>query len=278
MKILVTGGCGFIGSNLVDKLVAAKHKVIVIDTLVNGKLSNLNIFAPLIREDIRNKKLINQLKYEKFDLIYHIAALPRIKPSFEEPRDFIDVNTTGTLNMLELAKVSNSKFVYAGSSSAYFDIFANPYAYSKYIGEQHAILYNKLFSVSTAIARFFNVYGPRHLMDGPNANVIGIFEKQKLTNQPLTVTGDGQKRRDFTHVSDICEGLYRIGQQTWSGQYFDLGRQHNHSIIDVANMFNPKEIKFIEARIGEAETTLANLENTKKLLNFEPKINLKEYI
>lgn len=278
MKILLTGGCGFIGSNLYEKLESTGNNVIILDNLCNGKLSNVKHDASIIVGDIRNKKLITELIHEKFDVIYHIAALPRIKPSFDNPREFIDVNTTGTINILELARLSNSRFIYAGSSSAYFDVMANPYAYSKWVGEQHCILYNKIYGVSVAIARFFNVYGPKHLRDGPNANVVGIFEKQKIDNKPLTVTGDGTKKRDFTHVFDICEGLYRMKDNYWKAEYFDLGRQNNHAIIDVANMFKPNGIQFIDPRPGEAENTLANCENTKKLLNFEPKLNLSDYI
>ena len=278
MKILVTGGCGFVGSNLCEKLVDSKHNVVVLDNLSTGKISNLNNKVSFIAGDIRNVQLINRLKTDGFDLIYHIAALPRIKPSFENPREVIDVNTTGTVNMLELAKVSGSKFVYAGSSSAYFDVLANPYSYSKYIGEQHSILYNKLFGVSVAIARFFNVYGPRHLTEGENANVLGIFETQKKNGKPLTVPGDGSKRRDFTHVHDICDGLIAMGEKIWNAEYFDLGRQNNYSIIEVANMFKPEKIEFIPARKGEAETTLACIDKSKELLGFNPKRNLPDYI
>lgn len=154
MKTLVTGGCGFVGSNLTDKLIDLNHEVVVLDNLSTGKISNLNKNVSFISGDIRNKDLINKLKFDKFDIIYHIAALPRIKPSFSNPREVIDVNTTGTVNMLELAKISEAKFVYAGSSSAYFDVFANPYSYSKWIGEQHCEMYNKIFGVSVGIARF----------------------------------------------------------------------------------------------------------------------------
>jgi UDP-glucose 4-epimerase len=278
MKILITGGCGFIGSNLTDKLIEHGHDVVVLDNLSTGKISHLNKNAKFIGSDIRNQEFIKLLEKDKFETIYHIAALPRIKPSFENPREVIDVNTTGTLNLLELARKSNCKFIYAGSSSAYFDIFANPYSYSKYQGEQHCILYNKVFNVSVAIARFFNVYGPRHVTEGENANVLGIFETQTKNGVPLTVTGDGSKRRDFTHVDDICDGLIEMSAQRWNADYFDLGRQNNYSILEVAKMFNPRNIEFIPARKGEADVTLANIQKSKDLLGFNPKRNLPDYI
>lgn len=278
MKILVTGGCGFVGSNLTDKLIDLGHNVVVMDNLSTGKVANLNKKASFIGSDICNNEFVKLLEKDKFEVIYHIAALPRIKPSFEKPRKVIDVNTTGTVNMLELARKSNCKFIYAGSSSAYFDIFANPYSYSKFIGEQHCILYNKVFDVSVAIARFFNVYGPRHVTEGENANVLGIFETQTKNKVPLTVTGDGSKRRDFTHVDDICDGLIAMSNQRWNADYFDLGRQNNYSILEVAKMFKPKHIEFIPSRKGEADVTLANIEKSKELLGFNPKRNLPDYI
>jgi UDP-glucose 4-epimerase len=278
MKILVTGGCGFVGSNLTDKLVDLNNEVVVLDNLSTGKISNLNKNVSFISGDIRNKDLINKLKFDKFDIIYHIAALPRIKPSFSNPREVIDVNTTGTVNMLELAKISEAKFVYAGSSSAYFDVFANPYSYSKWIGEQHCEMYNKIFGVGVGIARFFNVYGNRHVAEGDNACLLGIFETQTKNKQPLTVTGDGSKRRDFTHVMDICDGLVAMSEKKWNAEIFDLGRQNNYSIIEVANMFKPSKIEFIEARKGEAEITLANIEKSKQMLGFNPSRNLPDYV
>jgi UDP-glucose 4-epimerase len=132
--------------------------------------------------------------------------------------------------------------------------------------------------VSVSIARFFNVYGPRHVRDGDNANVLGIFERQKMANQPLTITGTGEQRRDFTHVDDICEGLLAMAKRSWNGDVFNLGRSSNYSINEVASMFKPAEIQYLPSRPGEARETLANIDDSRSKLAWEPKRNLPDYI
>jgi UDP-glucose 4-epimerase len=212
------------------------------------------------------------------DVIFHIAALARIQPSFKRPVEVISANCSGTVQMLDYARAKKSMVVYAGSSSFYFDPHANPYAHSKWIGEEHCKMYNKVFGVSVSIARFFNVYGPRHVRDGDNANVLGIFERQKMANQPLTITGTGEQRRDFTHVDDICEGLLAMAKRSWNGDVFNLGRSSNYSINEVASMFKPAEIQYLPSRPGEARETLANIDDSRSKLAWEPKRNLPDYI
>ena len=138
-------------------------------------------------------------------------------------------------------------------------------------------MYNKVYGVSTAVARFFNVYGPRHVRTGDNAALLGIFEHQKMNNLPLTVTGSGEQRRDMTHVDDICAGLIAMADGRWNGEVFNLGRGHNYSVNEVAKMFE-SEIKYIDARPGEAWETLADLSSTKDQLGWEPKKNLPDYV
>jgi len=270
-NILITGGAGFIGSNLVEELSNQKHNITVWDNYSTGNYKSNK--ANFVTQDI----LKPFKEIENIDIIFHLAALARIQPSFKKPETTHDVNVTGTLRMLELAKKLNAKFVYAGSSSFYHDIHANPYTFTKWLGEQYCELYNKIYGVKTVIARFFNVYGPRQLDEGEYATVIGIFEKQFKENKPLTITGTGEKRRDFTHVKDIVSGLIKMSEKEWDNEIFNLGTAINYSINELAYMFNHK-IKHIPERPGEAQITLADISKTQKLLNWHPKYDLESYI
>ena len=271
-RVIVTGGAGFIGSHLVDKLIVQNNEVIVIDNFSTGK--NLNPCAKYFEINIEDS--IEHI-FESIDVIFHLAALPRIQPSFKNPVKTYISNSTGTIVALEIARKYNAKFVYAGSSSAYHDTLANPYSYTKWLGEEHCKLYNKIYNVPVAIARFFNCYGPRQIEIGDMATVIGIFERQYREKKPLTITGDGKKRRDFTHVYDIVDGLIAMSKQNWNADIFDLGTGVNYSILEVAKMFKTN-IEFIPERLGEANITKANIEKTKTMLNWEPKYNLLDYI
>lgn len=276
MRVIVTGGCGFIGSHLVDKLIEQGNEVTVLDNFNTGKKENLNKKAKLLKGDIADHYWL-KTDLGHIDVIFHLAALARIQPSFKTPFETYCSNSTGTIIALEIAKKYNSRFVYAGSSSVYHDPLANPYSYTKWLGEQHCLLYNKHYSVPVAIARFFNVYGPRQIETGDMATVIGIFEKQYRERKPLTITGDGKKRRDFTHVNDIVSGLIAMSKEDWHASIFDLGTNSNHSILEVAKMFK-SDIEFIPERPGEAETTLACIKYTKKMLGWKPTIKLSDYI
>jgi UDP-glucose 4-epimerase len=220
---------------------------------------------------------VNDIPKKPIDVIFHLAAKARIQPSFDTPWETYTVNSTGTIVALEMAKYYNAKFIYAGSSSAFSDVFSNPYAYSKSLGEQHCKLYAKLYDISTVIARFFNVYGPRQIEKGSYATVMGVFERQWRENKPLTVTGDGQQRRDMTHVSDIIEGLLAMSKDRWYGEIFSLGTGTNYSINEIAAMFK-HPVKYIPKRKGEAETTLASLSFTRKMLGWKAKIKISDYI
>lgn len=276
MKYLVTGGAGFIGSNLVDKLISQDHQVEVWDSLITGDKNNVNpkaFFKKVSVESIKHEYYSDR----SFDAIFHLAALSRIQPSFAEPLKTHEANVTGTINMLELAIVTGSRFVFAGSSSVYHDMFANPYSFSKQIGEYYCKLYAEVYNVPVAIARFFNVYGPRQLEEGAYSTVIGIFENQFRKKMPLTITGDGNQRRDFTHVNDIVDGLIAMSKKNYKAEVFDLGTGTNFSINEVAQMFN-HEFIYISKRPGEAQTTLADISYAQKELVYSPKIDLKNYI
>lgn len=276
MKTIVTGGLGFIGSNLVDRLVDLGHEVCVIDNQYSGKLERLNPHAKCIHADVR-QDLRARFDDLEADVVFHLAGQARIQPSFAIPIETMNINVIGTMNVLELAKKAGARLVYAGSSSFYGDPHINPYALSKWLGEEMCLMYNQVYSVPVAIARFFNVYGPRQPSEGQFATVIGIFERQYAANQPLTVTGTGEQRRDFTHVADIVEGLIAMSQKPWQGEVFNLGSGVSFSIKQVAEMFN-RPIEYIPVRPGEAWGTLADISQSRIVLNWEPKFKLEEYV
>ncbi len=179
--------------------------------------------------------------------------------------------------MLELARACKAKLVFAGSSSVCHNMYANPYAFTKQLGESYCTLWNKLYKVPVAIARFYNVYGPREPDTGPYATVVGTFLRQKRENAVLTITGNGKQRRDFIHVSDIVDALISMSRNQWDGQVFELGTGVSHSISEVAEMFD-QPIRYIPRPSGEAEETKARLHDSKVWLDWTPKFNLKDYV
>ena len=275
-KVLVTGGAGFIGSNLVDALVERGDEVTVWDNLDTGHYENVNKEAKF--EEIDITKSDDLYSCGEYETIYHLAALARIQPSFEKPVITSEANVNGTQHILETAKRAGARVVYAGSSSFYHDPLVNPYSFTKWIGEEYCKMYNKVYNVPVGIARFFNVYGPRQLGEGAYATVMGIFERQRRAGEPLTVTGTGEKRRDFTHVKDIVAGLIAIGQSDWNGEIFNLGTGTNYSINEVAKMFKSEEISYLPNRPGEAETTLADIAFSQEKLGYTPQVKIEEYI
>tara|TARA_R110000851_G_scaffold58710_1_gene136177 strand:+ start:4064 stop:4975 length:912 start_codon:yes stop_codon:yes gene_type:complete len=285
MKYLITGGCGFIGSNLVDKLTSLGHDVLVIDNLSTGKKENCNSLATYIFKDYQKTLkdslfTISDPLCENIDVIFHLAAMPRIQPSFDNPLYTMSNNAHGTAILCEFARKKNSKVVYAGSSSFYGGVYLNPYSFSKWVGEEICKMYSQIYEVPTSIARFFNVFGPRHLRTGPYSTVVGVFEKQFSDGLPLTITGDGDQRRDFTHVDDICNGLIAMSEGTYYGEIFNLGTAKNYSINELASMYDGAKTEFIAARPGEARETLADISYTRSALNWSPleQNSLKDYI
>jgi UDP-glucose 4-epimerase len=282
MTILVTGGAGFIGSNLVDKLVAMGEDVTVFDSYSTGKRENENPEARYYKKDVADltPDLTGSFRIiGGFKTIFHLAAEARIQPSFEKPFETHRSNVTGTVRVLELARKYGSRVIYAGSSSVYHDPYANPYSFTKFKAEEYCELYNKVYDVPVAIARFFNVYGPRQLTEGAYATVIGIFERQKAAGEPLTITGDGEQRRDFTHVFDIVDGLIAMSVGDRQGDIFNLGTGVNHSINELADLFKHEGgLKYIPERRGEARTTLADIKKSQDLLGWNPKNTLEDYV
>ena len=273
MRALVTGGAGFIGSHLVDRLILDKCEVDVLDDFSTGLDENKNSLANYIIKDIQD----DLSGIGVYDVIYHLAALARIQPSFEEPMKTININVKGTANLCDYAYKTNAKFIYAGSSSFYAGQYLNPYAFSKWQGEEVCKMFSSVYGASTAIARFFNVYGLRHLSEGPYATVVGIFERQILDGVPLTITGNGEQRRDFTHVNDIVSGLILMGEKRWSGDIFNLGTGTNYSINELADMYQHKR-EYIPKRPGEAKITLADISESKQKIGYSPSEDIKDYI
>ncbi len=278
-KILVTGGLGFVGSHLVDELLKDKNnKVTVIDNLCSESSSKnyMRDEADYIIDDIRNLSNVFYKSLE-FDVIYHLAALARIQPSFKDPMKYMSIDIMGTAEVCDLARRCNSRIIYAGSSSAFGGPMLNPYAFAKFTGEQTCEMFTKVFGVKTSIARFFNVYGKRQPTTGPYATVVGVFEEQKRNNQPLTVTGNGEQRRDFTHVEDIVLGLIAMERDEGDSHVYQLGTGKNYSINELAKMFS-SNIEYIPERPGEAWTTLADIKDANEILGWSPSVSLEEYI
>jgi len=280
MRALVTGGVGFIGTNLINRLLDEGHEVISIDNYSTGKRENEVDGCTYYDLDINDRELINfinALSFENIDVIFHMAALARIQPSLIKPQETIEANVNGTLNILELARKNNIPVIYAGSSSFHHGLYGSPYAWSKHAGEQLCKLYSDVYGLNISICRFYNVYGPHQLEEGTYSTVLGIFERQRRNDELLTITGTGKQRRDFTHVDDIVDGLYRCIGKEFKAEIFELGRGVNHSINEIVDMFRSKR-KYIPARDGEYDATLCDYTNAAELLNWEPKIDLQDYI
>ena len=278
MNILVTGGAGFIGTNLIKELVKdGLHNVVSIDNYSTGKEENEQEGCVYHNVDIRDA-----VDFDFFmdspDVIYHLAALPRIQPSFEFPALTMEIGMLGTMNILEWARNKECKVIYAGSSSVHSGHYSNPYTFSKVMGDELCMAYKEMFKVNTKICRFYNVYGPHQLTEGEYCTVIGVFENQYKEGVDLTITGDGFQRRDFTHVNDIVEGLILTSEsENFDLDIVELGRGHNHSINELAKMFGCG-FTYIPKRPGEAEVTLCDISVAKRDIGYEPRINLKDYI
>jgi Nucleoside-diphosphate-sugar epimerases len=235
LRVLVTGGAGFIGTNLIKRLLNDGHKVVSLDNYPTGKKENEQKGCQYFDVD-----LVQTDNYDFFmdnpDVIFHLAAIARIQPSFEHPTYTFHSNVTATLNVLEWARGKECPVVYAGSSSSHGDKFANPYTLSKSQGEPLVELYNKVYNLPTTICRFYNVYGPFQLTEGEYCTLIGIFETQYKNNEPLTITGDGEQRRDFTHVDDLVDGLVLTANDIFF-YFYALGRNRNYSVNEIEKAF-----------------------------------------
>jgi len=291
IKVVVTGGAGFIGSHLTDALVKRGFDVHIIDDLSAGKLENINKGAVFHKEDIRNfeaiKKIIEGSKY-----VFHVAAKPRVQVSIQNPRETHDINVNGTVNVLVAAKDTEVKrVIYSASSSAYGEQDTmplheemharpiSPYGLQKYIGELECSVFSKIYGIETVSLRYFNVYGTRLVSEGGAYDlVIGRFLKQRKEGKPMTIVPDGEQTRDFTHVRDVVMAniLAMESDKVGKGEVINIGAGKNYSINKIADIIGGPKV-YIEPRL-EPKHTLADNRKAKELLGWEPKISLEEGI
>lgn len=289
-KIIVTGGAGFIGSHIVDALINEGFEVHIIDNMCAGKKENVNPKAIIHTVDIRDKeKLFSIFKDVKY--VFHEAALPRVQYSIENPIETHEINVTGLLNVLEASRVNNVKRVIFASSSAIYgdsDILPtmetmeanplSPYAAHKYIGEIYLKLYEQIYGLKTVCLRYFNVYGPRINPDGAYPLVIGYFLKLSKQKKSLTITGDGEQTRDFTHVSDVVKAnlLAMKSDKVGKGEIINIGGGQRYKINYIAKLIGG-EVEYIPSRI-EPHDTEADISKAKELLGWEPYVKIEDGI
>jgi UDP-glucose 4-epimerase len=292
MKVIVTGGCGFIGSHLTNHLIDKGIEVVVIDNLSNGRVENLNDciksdLLTIVKADISIKKLIERY-FENTSIVFHLAALADIVPSIEEPIEYFNSNVLGTINVVELSRKYNiGKIVYAASSSSYgiakkmpTNEFSKidpqyPYAFTKHQAEQIIFHWSKVYKIQAISLRLFNVFGPRSRTTGTYGAVFGVFLAQKLSKKPLTIVGDGTQKRDFTYVSDVVNAFYLAGKLKVTGEVINIGSGKPQSVNYLANLLGGEKI-YIKKRPGEPDCTCADIQKAKEKLNWTPKITFEE--
>ena len=280
-KALVTGGAGFIGSNLVDRLLKQGVEVVVLDNLSTGKKENINSKATFYQVDISNGLETLDFAFEGVDIVFHLAAKTTVQESLSIPLHYHAVNTTGTLNVLE-ACVRNgiNRLVYSSSSSVYGDckVPISQYALSKLIGEEYCKLYGRLYDIDICILRYFNVYGDRMNTEGGYKLVFPIFKELLKLDKPLSINNDGEQRRDFVHVSDVCAVniLCANWEEKFNGEIFNVGSGKNHSINEIADMFGGE--KEYGNTVIEPKETLADIAKIDLDLDWRPRGILKNWI
>jgi len=293
MKYLVTGGAGFIGSNLVDKLISMNNEVVVLDNFSSGIEENINSKAKLIKVDVSdsNNNDIIKSALKNVDTVFHIAAMARVQPSIDNPVTFEKNNSLGTINMLKCSVDANvRRFVYSASSSAYGNAVKmpmveednidpiSPYAMQKYYGEVACKMFCKVYNIETVSLRYFNVYGERQSMEGAYALVVAAFARMRLNNVPLTIRGDGEQKRDFTYVKDVVKAniLASESKLVGNGEVINIGNGDNRSVNEIAQMIGGETINVDP--VIEPKETLADNSKAKELLGWSPKMNIEDWI
>ena len=293
MKYIVTGGAGFIGSNLVDLLIDEGHEIDVIDNFSSGKKENCNEKAKYHNIDISDQSNYDELKkiLAKSDGVFHLAALPRVQESIDNPLHFEKNNTLSTINILKACSDMNVKrLVYSASSSAYGNTInlpskeedpidpISPYAMQKYYGEVACRMFANVYGIETVSLRYFNVYGERQSLEGAYALVMCVFARQRLNNEPMTIRGDGEQRRDFTHVKDIAKAnlLAMTSEKVGAGEVINIGNSDNRSVNQIAAMIGGPTVTVDP--VVEPRETLANNSKAKNLLGWSPSVIIEEWV
>ncbi len=291
-RVLVTGGCGFIGSHLVDRLLAEGHEVIVLDNFSNGRKENLSKHIGNNDLQIKNADVSDYKQIEKYFKnvywVFHLAALADIVPSIQNPLKYHTSNVDGTINVLEAARKNNvKKFIYTASSSCYgipekYPTSESapikpeyPYALTKYLGEQYALHWNKIYDLPVVSLRLFNVYGPRARTGGTYGAVFGVFLAQKYHNKPFTVVGDGVQTRDFTFVSDVVEGFYKAAKSDVKNEILNLGSGNTYSVNKLVELLEG-DVVHVPKRPGEPDCTFADISKAKKLMGYHPQVSFEK--
>jgi UDP-glucose 4-epimerase len=274
MKILVTGGAGFVGTNLIKRLLKEGHEIHSVDNYTTGLESNHQKGCKYWNFDIRN---ITDYNFINPDVVFHLAAIARIQPSFERPKDYFEVNANGTMNLAWWCAKNNIPLIYAGSSSKHSGKLKNPYTFSKDIGEEIIMLYQYHYNLQATIARFYNVYGPHQLLEGGYTTLIGRWINNIQNGIQCEIYGDGKQRRDFTHIDDIVDALVLIMEKQEYGHEFELGRGRNYSVNEVAKIFGINPI-YTDAKPGEARETLNTSPTAGYVLGWDPKRELEDYL
>jgi UDP-glucose 4-epimerase len=295
MNFLVTGGCGFIGSNLVKHLLSLGHNVVVIDNLSSDAHDEFYYEdgATYYQYNITDYIMCSDVfKRHNFDVIFHLAAEARIQNCIEDPTLAFDTNFMGTANMLALCKKHQVKRLVLSSTSAIYGLknagplnenmssdCLNAYSLSKYQAEALCKMYSDMYEVDTVCLRYFNVYGPRQPKKGPYAPVIGIFSRQLEAKEPLTIIGDGEQTRDYVHVDDIVKAnlMTATHETALNGEIFNVGTGNQYSVNQIARRFS-SNLKYLPPRKGEARHTLADITKIKNYFGWKPKIQLLEWI
>ena len=290
-RTLVTGGAGFIGSHLVDRLLHDGHEVVVLDNCSTGRRENLaHINSDNLtfhQVDIVDLKTITPL-FEGVDWVFHLAALADIVPSIQQPLAYFRSNVDGTASVLEAARTAGvKKMVYAASSSCY-GIPSEyptpettpikpmyPYALTKWLGEQCVMHWSQVYKMPAISLRFFNVYGPRSRTSGTYGAVFGVFLAQKLANQPFTVVGDGTQTRDFTFVTDVVDAVVRAAESSVSGEIMNVGSGNTYSVNRLVELLGGEEVH-IPKRPGEPDCTFADMTKIRTLLGWEPQVTFED--
>jgi UDP-glucose 4-epimerase len=291
-RVLITGGAGFIGSHTVDNFLKKGFNVRVIDNLVGGNLKNIEHLKNNKNFQFEKQDILKLDKVRKFisecEYVVHFAGIGDIVPSIKYPKKYFENNVLGTVKLLDILNPKKiKKFVYAASSSCYgkantptdenhFISPLYPYALSKYQGEQIALHWHKVYKFPINSIRIFNAYGTRSRTTGAYGAVFGVFLKQLIAKQPLTVVGDGSQRRDFLYVSDVAEAFYLATTTGITGSIWNLGSGNPQSVKKLVQLLNPKKIIFIPKRPGEPNITYANIKKIQKDLKWKPVISFEE--